>query len=739
MTEDNSTSLDWAQLRQSLIESFDDNELRDLCFDLRIDYESLPGDGKSAKARELVTYCERHKRLDELQAAIQRAQSDHAAKIARRTCHSTLPTLPYFFGREKELGIIADAIAPEARTWGVLIDGLGGIGKTALAIRAGHASSTEQFEFKLFLSAKVRELTPQGEQELSDFMLPNYMALLAELASALGETDIAKMDPNERVKAVQRALAVKRALLVIDNLETFDERERVRVFQFLGRLPATCKAIVTSRRRADVDARAIRLDRLAQSEALELMAALAHSDRNRHLARASDHERQALYEITNGNPLLIKWTAGQLGRGHCRTVAEACAFLRAAPKDNDPLEFIMGDLLETFTASETTVLAALTHFTQPAQVEWIADLAGLAKREAQTALEDLTDRALLVADPEAKMFALPPLAAHFIRSRRPEAVAQTANRLGDRAYALALENGYKNYERFPALEAEWLTIEAALPLFVQGENGRLQKLCDALFNFLHFSGRWDELLLLHQQAEAKALAAGDFYYAGWRAYQAGWVYSLRGQAQAVLDCSARCEKHWGTGEASTGEVTSPRRQRAGARERAIAIQLRGLGHDLEKNDAAAIAAYKQVLELDRALAPESQDVATDLNDLADVERLSGDYASAERDYREALRIARKVYYREGVATYTGNLATLALNREQWAEAESLAREALELAEQVGRQEEIARESARLAEAMARQGRQAEGLPYARRAVEIFEKLRSPYLDEAREVLKECET
>ena len=37
----------------------------------------------------------------------------------------------------------------------------------------------------------------------------------------------------------------------------------MRVFQFLGRLPEGNKAIVTSRRRSDVDARAIRLDRLA--------------------------------------------------------------------------------------------------------------------------------------------------------------------------------------------------------------------------------------------------------------------------------------------------------------------------------------------------------------------------------------------------------------------------------------------------------------------------------------------
>ncbi len=391
-----------------------------------------------------------------------------------KTCRSTLPRQPYFFGRAKELAIIADAIAPESRTWGALIDGPGGIGKTALAVRAGHLAPVADFDLKIFLSAKVRELTPAGEQPLEDFMLPNYMELLEELACEVGEPDLARLDPKERANAVRRALADKRALIVIDNVETFQEPERVRLYQFLSRLPGTCKAIVTSRRRTDIDARVVRLDRLAEADALELIAELAKN--NRHLAKTSDQERRELYEITTGNPLLITWLAGQLGRpgSRCRTVAEAEAFMKSAPPDNDPLEFIFGDLLDTFTEHETAALAALAHFTQPAQVDWIAELSGLARPAAQTALEDLADRALVVADGPAQAFYLPPLAATFLRRRRPEAVAQTGDRLADRAYALAVENGYQKYDRFPALEAEWPAVAAALPLFLQGDNSRLQ-------------------------------------------------------------------------------------------------------------------------------------------------------------------------------------------------------------------------------------------------------------------------
>jgi tetratricopeptide (TPR) repeat protein len=276
------------------------------------------------------------------------------------------------------------------------------------------------------------------------------------------------------------------------------------------------------------------------------------------------------------------------------------------------------------------------------------------------------------------------------------------------------------------LDAAWPTIAAALPRFLTGPNDRLQTVCEALSFFLEFTGRWDEWLAFERDAESRAVAVKDLLRAGWRAYDVGWVNYLRAQSAEVLACADRAETYWHQAE-------------AGTQERAVAIRLHGIAYELAKDYPAAIIAFRQALELDRTLGHESRNVATGLSNLADVEAQSGYLDAAERDYREALRIARIVDYGEGVAYVTGNLTMVALVRQDWLGAEALARDALSLSERVGRQQLIASNSWRLARALLQQGKKAGALPHIQRAIDIYSKLGSPDLAIARKTLAECES
>jgi serine/threonine protein kinase len=65
-----------AELRHKLDCYFSEEELRNLCFDLGIDYEALPAQGKSGKARELIAELERKRRLDALVALCRQLRPD---------------------------------------------------------------------------------------------------------------------------------------------------------------------------------------------------------------------------------------------------------------------------------------------------------------------------------------------------------------------------------------------------------------------------------------------------------------------------------------------------------------------------------------------------------------------------------------------------------------------------------------------------------------------------------------
>jgi tetratricopeptide (TPR) repeat protein len=580
-----------------------------------------------------------------------------AGDAPRTLIPHNLPSLQPFFGREDELARIADALDPESRTWGALIDGPGGMGKTSLAVRAAYGCGPEQFDRIAFVSLKSRELDDDGERDLSGFLISGINELLNELARELGHDHIAKAVEDERPRLLLDALRGTKTLLILDNLESLLKRERDTVFTFVKKLPPGCKAILTSRRRIGSAAEELILEKLSEAAALATLARLAETSPA--LQKTTHAERRELYEQTAGKPLLLRWTAGQIGRGSCVTLADAIAHLKKCPEVNDPLEFIFGDLVEDFSESETYALCALTYFTLPARVEHLATVAGRDEAETELALKSLINRSLVVPSDELQTFTLVPLVADFLRVKRAEVLRKTGDRLEEHAYELVVENGFKNHDRFSVLDNAWPTVAAALPRFVAGDYQRLQTVCAALITFFEFTGRWDEWLAFSRDAEGRSVATGDLMSAGWLAASGtGYIHSLRGESDEVLASAGRAEAHW-------------REAKCDAREQALAIRLRGIGHRLATDYPAAIAAFREVIEILRSLDAESEDVAIVLNDLAEAEQSSGDLDAAEHDYRQALRIAQAVNRSEMIAGIPGSLANLALDREDWPAAETL--------------------------------------------------------------------
>lgn len=640
----------------------------------------------------------------------------------------TLPRRDPFFGRKKEIADCRRALGPQDRGWGIIIDGIGGIGKTALAVEVAYLCKAEsQFEAFIFASAKQTRLDPEGVKS-RNAAVRTLEGFLNETARGLGQPGIAQLTGEEKRRALLDALRQKPALLIYDNLETLEKAEQEALADFLRDLPQSCKAIITSRRRGGEGAAWLRLEQLDWESGRAIIADEMSRDARlaETLRRAGEAQWRLLFDETGGSPLALKHVLGLMRvRGPALTLERALALLRkGAGGEADLQQFIYREARKELGENEIKALGALSFFLPSAAFEALMATADLSRTALEVVLERLDALSLVNREAGEERYSLHPLTRRYVRDEllaEPKTAADTGMRFAK--YWLDYANRYggssKNYPTFPRLEAEWPNVEAAASYLWElaalrgeaagdGEAARmLNDLVDALSQWLWFGGRWDERVQWSARAYPAAAARKDWSEAGWRAYQAAWIYYQRARTEEAAEWTGRCAEAWARGGSKSDQAEV-------GRMRGLVAQQRKEYAEAERLLREALAAWRE--------SGEDEDVAIVLNDLGALARKREDYEAAERFYREALELVQKQNLKEPQAYISGNLGTLALVREQWAEARRRFEQELPLAEEVGRVDLIAHAKAGLARALEAEGRPGLALPLAQEALAIYQRL-----------------
>ncbi|MQY29182.1 tetratricopeptide repeat protein [Nocardia aurantia] len=271
------------------------------------------------------------------------ARSDRAPEQPLRASPLPLPrpavtdTLPRdidtLIGREPELQRILDLAATGPAVSIYTIDGMPGVGKTALATRAAHRLAERYPDGRFFVNLHAHT---------SGHSAATPTEVLAGLLTDLGVDPRNVPDTLESRRNMWRnQVAGKRILLVLD-----DARDHDQVEPLLPNGPG-CLTLITSRRRlvALDGSLPLALDTLDPEKAAELFATLARRP-------ASDGDGAAMADIARlcgYLPLAIVLLAGRLAHHTAWTIPEAAADFAAAQ-----------DRLSELEAGERAVRAAFT-------------------------------------------------------------------------------------------------------------------------------------------------------------------------------------------------------------------------------------------------------------------------------------------------------------------------------------------------------------------------------------------
>lgn len=222
------------------------------------------------------------------------------------------PLTEKLFGISESRDKLSARLSEPDDHWLMSIDGLGGIGKTALATAMiHHLLHKDRFYDVAWLSAKQEEfVSHQGIRSVTAVLKEtNFVdALLGQLDP---NVSLAR-SPEEKKMMLTHWLKSQPYLVVIDNLETIADVEEL--LTPARQLTNPSKFLFTTRHSLSdqADVLSFTVPRLSEEDACEMMWYAGDKQNIPALKRAELAHLQEIYGVVGGNPLALKLVIGQI-------------------------------------------------------------------------------------------------------------------------------------------------------------------------------------------------------------------------------------------------------------------------------------------------------------------------------------------------------------------------------------------------------------------------------------------
>lgn len=355
------------------------------------------------------------------------------------------PSVPEFAGRSFELAELMAARANQENRV-LSIQGMGGVGKTTLALKLAHQMAMHYPDAQLFLDLKGASPQPLPVAEIRSHVIRAYMP-----AARLPENEA------ELAKLYDSVLKGKRALLLFDNAANTQQ-----IASLIP--PAGCLLIVTSRQHLSLSGMfASRLDTLPPAESQELLRRL--------LPRIGDKAAR-LAELCGHLPLTMRLAASALTQNDNLGVEEyAKRLIRWQTQEGArrAVDAVLRASYEMLVPGLRKLWRTLAVFPATFDVNAAAAVWKIHPERAANALERLMAYSLVERNPATERYRLHDLMALFAESSLNGQERAIARHHHASHYQSVLHEADALYEQggeflkqgLDLVDLEWRNIQAA--------------------------------------------------------------------------------------------------------------------------------------------------------------------------------------------------------------------------------------------------------------------------------------